>query len=115
QRQLDLRIEDDGEARRLRTPTLFVGNNALQLDQVGVAEADAVARNRGRLAAIVVKPVGTAMMVWLALRGALGRLGDAEQVETFAFRRLVLDPVGQRRITVATDGEIRRMRTPLAF
>ena len=114
-RQLALRIDDGTQTRVLRTPTLFVGNNALQLDQVGVAEAEAVARNRGRLAAILVRPVSSLRMLWLALRGALGRLGEAEHVDTFDFRRIVVDPVGKRRITVATDGEITRMRTPLTF
>jgi diacylglycerol kinase family enzyme len=114
-RQLTLRIDEGNETRVLRTPTLFVGNNALQLDQVGVAEADAVARNRGRLAAILVKPVSSLRMLWLAMRGALGRLGETDQVTTFEFRRIVVDPVGKRRITVATDGEITRMRTPLTF
>ena len=93
----------------------YVGNNALQLDQVGVEQADAVARNRGRLAAILVKPVSSLRMLWLALRGALGRLGETDQVTTFDFRRLVVDSVGKRRITVATDGEIVRMRPPLTF
>jgi diacylglycerol kinase family enzyme len=114
-RRLRLRVESEQGERDLVTPTLFVGNNVLQLDQVGVEEASAVAGNRGRLAAIVVRPVGTWSMLWLALRGALGTLGAAENVDTFAFRRLRVDPVGHRRIKVATDGEVRILPTPLTF
>jgi diacylglycerol kinase family enzyme len=114
-RQLALRIDDGHGTRLLRTPTIFVGNNALQLDQVGVAEAGAVARNRGRLAAIVVRPMSSLAMLGLALRGALGRLGEAENVDTFEFSELVVDPIGLRRITVATDGELHRLPTPLTF
>jgi diacylglycerol kinase family enzyme len=114
-RDLRLDIESEEGTRQLRTSTLFIGNNALQLDQVGVAEADDVGKNRGRLAAIVVRPVSGWAMLGLALRGALGRLGEAENVDTFVFRKLVVNPVGHRRSKVATDGEIRILPTPLTF
>ena len=38
-RPLRLALESHGAARQLRTPTLFVGNNALQLAQLGIAQA----------------------------------------------------------------------------
>jgi hypothetical protein len=101
--------------RLLRTPTLFVGNNAMQLARLGIPEAEAVARGEGVLAAIVVRPIGTLAMFGLALRGALGTLGDADQVESFAFCRLVAEPLGYRRIKVAIDGEVMRMVPPLVF
>ncbi|MEP7314660.1 MAG: diacylglycerol kinase family protein, partial [Pseudomonadota bacterium] len=40
--QLHLEIEYDNERERIRTPTLFVGNNPLQLEQVGLPEVEAV-------------------------------------------------------------------------
>jgi diacylglycerol kinase family enzyme len=48
-RALRVRIEVHGSERDLRTPTLFVGNNALQLEQTGVPEAKAI--DAGELAA----------------------------------------------------------------
>lgn len=114
-RLLRLQVESETGKREVRTPTIFVGNNVLQLDQIGVSEADAVTHNRGKLVAIVVRPVGTWAMLGLALRGALGRLGAAENVDTFAFRRLSVDSVGRRRIKVATDGEVLILKTPLTF
>ncbi|MGQ0701229.1 MAG: diacylglycerol/lipid kinase family protein [Panacagrimonas sp.] len=112
-RQLRLSIELEGETRTLRTPTLFVGNNHLQLERLGFAEAAAL--QRGKLAAIAVRPIGGWQMLGLALRGALGRLSDAEQVSSVAFRTLTVWPHGQYRIKVGTDGEIRQMRSPLVF
>ena len=112
-RQLKLSIEMQGETRELRTPTLFVGNNALQLQRLGFAEAAAL--ERGRLAAIAVSPIGSLQMMGLVLRGALGRLGDAEQVTSTAFRKLTVRTHGQRMIKVGIDGEIHRMRSPLVF
>ncbi|MGQ0622265.1 MAG: diacylglycerol/lipid kinase family protein [Panacagrimonas sp.] len=112
-RQLRLSIELEGETRTLRTPTLFVGNNPLQLERLGFAEAAAL--QRGLLAAIAVRPIGVWPMLGLALRGALGSLGEAEQVSSVAFHKLTVWPHGQYRIKVGTDGEIHQMRTPLVF
>lgn len=115
-RQLDLEIEIEGETRRVRTPTLFVGNNALQLTQIGIDGAEAL--DRGRLVAIALKPVGTAAMVGLLLRGALGRLGDADQVVSFPLRTLTIRPPGRRwprRYKVAMDGEVTHLPSPLVF
>ena len=111
--QLSLDIQQGGNQRRVRTPTLFVGNNRLQLDRIGIAEEAAL--EQGRLAAIVVRPTSGLAMLGLALRGALGRLGDAENVDSFAFKRLDVTPRRQRRIKVALDGEILWMQAPLRF
>ena len=112
-RQLTLDIEQAGQQRRVRTPTLFVGNNRLQLDRIGIAEEAAL--ETGRLAAIVVRPTSGLAMLGLALRGALGRLGDAENVDSFAFKRMSVAPRRLRRIKVALDGEVLWMQVPLRF
>jgi len=118
-RSLRLRIEAQGEERELRTPTLFVGNNALQMEQMGFAEAAAI--DAGALAAIALRPVGLWQMLGLLLRGAFGRLGEAEALIHVATRQLTVRP-GRRlgawrsqRIKVATDGEVSWMRLPLSF
>lgn len=114
-RQLALQIELEGERVAVRTPTLFVGNNRLQLERIGL-EADTVARvGEGRLAAIVLQPIGSWAMLGLALRGALGRLGEADHVRSFAFRSLTIRPWRARPIKVAMDGEVRWMPPPLRF
>lgn len=115
-RQLRLAIELGGTVRGVRTSTLFVGNNRLQLEQVGIAEAPAT--EQGRIAAVMLKPVGTWAMLGLLLRGALGTLGDAERVESFHFQRMTVKPwlpYGARRVKVAADGELMLLRTPIEF
>ena len=79
QRQMRLRLEVGGAAHDLRTLTLFVGNNRLQLEQIGIEQAPAV--ERGQLSGIVLRPVGAPHLFWLLLRGALGTLGDADDVQ----------------------------------
>lgn len=115
--QVLLRIEREGEPRLLKTSTLFVGNNVLQLARVGIDEAPAV--EAGHLVALSVKPVGRWAMLGLMLRGALGRLGGDDHVDSFAFRHLQVEPVLSRprsvRMKVSVDGETQWMPTPLVF
>jgi diacylglycerol kinase family enzyme len=114
--QLLLDIEVDGQRQTVRTPTLFVGNNQLQLERVGLPEADEVKEHR--LAGIMVKSVSSRKLLWLALRGALGTLGDDDSIMNFAFQRLTVNAVHgnrKRRVEVATDGERTWMHTPLEF
>lgn len=116
-RRLTLEIEHGGSLRTMHTSTLFVGNNRLQLEQIGIAEAAAL--EHGRLTALALHPVGRRAMLWLLARGAFGRLGDAQEIQSFSFRTLRLSVLRRRRrygrIKVATDGEIVWMRTPIEF
>lgn len=115
-RRLHLEIEHDGKKRELRTPTLFVGNNELQLRRVGLARSPDV--EAGRLVAIALRDIGSARMLGLLLRGLLGRLGTAEDVLDFSFVQLQARPRKtrpQHRYKVAMDGEIARLAAPLVF
>ena len=115
-RQSELVVELEEERRTLRSTTLLVGANALQLERLGFDESAAVAA--GALAALIVKPVGTLAMLGLLARGALGRLEDALAVESFAFTRLTVQPWGavrRGRVKVALDGEVTHLAPPLVF
>lgn len=113
-RPMPLRIERGNEVRELATLTLFVGINALQLEQAGLDETPGA---EGPLTAIVLKPVSKAWLLWLMVRGAMGELAHERGVETFGFSRLTVAPARPRlqRIKVATDGETRWMTPPLDF
>ncbi|MEW6373406.1 MAG: diacylglycerol kinase family protein [Pseudomonadota bacterium] len=116
-RPLRIALETEGHVRKLRTATLFVGNNRLQMEQVGM-EPLTEAVEDGELAAIAPRRVGKLGMLGLLLRGALGRLGEAPNVVAFSFKRLTvkharLSP--RRSVKVATDGEVTRMPMPLEF
>jgi diacylglycerol kinase family enzyme len=103
------------QTEALRLATLFVGNNRLQLAQLGLAEADAVAQ--GRLAAVLLRPMPVYSMLWLMVRGAFGALSDASGVRHLAFDQLEVTPPGGavRRWRVSTDGELQWMSTPIRF
>ncbi|MEY3253396.1 MAG: hypothetical protein RL227_2369 [Pseudomonadota bacterium] len=118
QRRLRLHIEMGDTARDVQTLTLFMGNNRLQLQQFGAEPADTLAGTPGdgSMAALMLRPIGTLSMIGLMLHGAMGRLGEAAGVESFEFQHLVVRPTlapGRREVTVAFDGEVRRMRPPI--
>lgn len=115
-RQLRLRIELHGVTREVRTPTLFVSNNWLQLGQIGIPLTEELAQ--GQLAALILRPVSLPGILWLLLRGALGSLGEAKNVISFSFNRMRVWRPGfyaERLIKVAVDGEIHELDAPLEF
>jgi len=118
QRQLRLHIEMGDSARDVRTLTLFIGNNRLQLQQFGAEPEDTLAGTpgHGSMAALMLRPIGAWSMLGLLLHGAMGRLGEAAGVESFEFQHLVVRPTlapGRKDVTVAFDGEVSRMRSPV--
>ncbi|GGY38376.1 diacylglycerol/lipid kinase family protein [Pseudoduganella albidiflava] len=115
-RRLRLTLEAEDRTLHLRTHTLFVGNNRLQMEQVGLTEqAPDVAD--GELAAVAPKPAGKLGMLGIVLNGVLGRLGDTGDVVTFGFRRMTVRTpfYGRKRIKAAVDGEVLTLSTPLHF
>jgi len=110
-----IELEHGAERRRLRALTLFVGNNRLQLEQVGLREAAAL--DEGKLAVVVVRPVPLLSLLWLVVKGARGRLGEARGVEHFALSDLTVRRVrhAARPMKIATDGETASTATPIRF
>lgn len=121
QRRIRLSIEFDKQLQDMRTLTLFVGNNRLQLEQLGLGdtgERSEGAAADGHVTAVVLKPIGTLAMVGLMLRGALGQLGEASGIERFVCRSLVVKPsrlLARRKVKVAFDGEVGWMSSPLTI
>ena len=120
QRQLRLHIELGTGARDVAALTLFVGNNRLQLDQLGAQPKDTLpgAPGAGSIAAVILRPLGTLAMLRLLVHGAMGTLGDAADVERFEFHHMVVRPIGLHAggmVKAAFDGEVTRLRPPLDF
>jgi diacylglycerol kinase family enzyme len=115
-RSLRLEVELEGRVRKVRTPTLFIGNNALQMEQMGLTLAQDI--DAGRLAGIMLRPVSRLEILWLMWRGAFGGLSQADELVCLPFVTLTIRPARpfrRRRIKVAIDGEIVWMPLPLTF
>lgn len=115
-RELLLAYERDGRQDLLRTPSLFISNNRLQLEDVGLPEAPAA--EQGRLVAGAARSESPWRLLWLMVRGAFGRLAGSPDVVTFTFERLRVRPrmrISRRGMQVGRDGEVQRMQPPLEF
>lgn len=110
---LRLSLREDGHTRLRRSTTLVVGDNRLQLEKLGIAQAGAV--EHGALVGIVLPPLARWRMLVTAVRGLSGHLGDVEKVDSFAFTELVVTLPHRRQIKLALDGEITRLALPLEF
>jgi diacylglycerol kinase family enzyme len=108
-----IRIEGDGIDRELRTLTVFVSINPLQLQQIGVDDAV----RRREFVAVVLRPASPLRLAWLMLRGALGRLVDADGVEHVVSSALSVTPASarMRRMKIAVDGETAWTNVPVEF
>ena len=113
-RQLSVQLDFEGKTRTLRTQTIVVGNNSLQLEHIGVHEE--VDLQRDHLVAMTAKPLSTLALYGLVARGLLSRMGEADNLIFFGFKKMTvrLGPA-RKRIKVAMDGEIFWLRAPLEF
>jgi diacylglycerol kinase family enzyme len=114
-RNLRIDLQTRGRRQPMVTPMLFVGNNRLQLERVGISASELVEQHR--LIAVMLKPVGALEILKLIfLHAALGRLGEADEVVSFALEALTVRPRnGRRPVKVATDGEVAWIDPPLTF
>lgn len=114
-RRLYITMEVDGASQTVPALTLFVGNNPLQMRQVGIPLDRAV--DSGCLAAVRLRPVGTLELLWLTVLGMVGKLGDEADVAAFSFRQMTVrtSPTPGKPVKVAIDGEIIWLRGPLEF
>ncbi|MFD1894110.1 diacylglycerol kinase [Ottowia beijingensis] len=111
---MTLELHDGTETRVVRTRTLFVGHNDLQLRALGLREP--LAAEAGRLLAITLPPAPPLATLWRMLRGSIGRLDGAARVDSFSVDRLVVQPGrGSGGMQLAIDGELAHLPAPLVF
>ena len=109
---LNLQLEADGVPLSRRTPLLFVGVNRHQLAAFGIPGDECL--DSGRLALYITRPL-TAPRLWqLALRGFLRGLHGAGEFEVVCAADVHVT-LRRRRVRVAMDGEVARLRTPLRY
>ncbi|QJW84316.1 hypothetical protein HK414_12355 [Ramlibacter terrae] len=113
--QLRLDVDLDGTITRLRTPSLFICNNRLQLDRLGIDAEVLDQLGEGRLVGLLVPTLKLGTKLRLVVRAILGKLGDTRELQSFTLRTLNVGTRNAKRLKVATDGEVQWMQLPLRF
>jgi diacylglycerol kinase family enzyme len=109
---LHLEVTAEGTPIARATPLLFVGVNPHQMAEFAIPGYECV--NDGRLAIFVTRPLSAGQMWRLGLRGFLRGLHGASELEVMCARDLQVG-VRRKRVRVALDGEIVRLRSPLRY
>ena len=109
-RHLDVDLVADGKTTRVRTLSIFVGNNALQLRDLDMDVAHCMKKEL--LAVVVLKPVTRWQMLRIFVRGLLKTLEKDDRLETFCVESLTIK-LPHRHTTVALDGELFTLTSPL--
>jgi diacylglycerol kinase family enzyme len=107
-----LRLVFGHESVERTAPFVFVGNNEYRTSLLSLRGRPAL--DTGKLGVYVGNRTGRFGMLRLALRALFGRLSQAADFELITVSEFVVDS-GKRRLHVALDGELLRVRTPLYF
>ncbi|HXS19411.1 MAG TPA: diacylglycerol kinase family protein [Polyangiaceae bacterium] len=118
--------EPVGAPHQLEIATLFIGNNALQLQRLGLNPASDEQSTDDRspsgkegkgqeLTALALRTPSPLRLFELGLRAAFGSLGEAKDVLTFPFEQLIVSEhsAHHKGIKLALDGEVMRIPGPL--
>lgn len=110
---LHLRITVDGQTRTVRSPLVFVVNNAYQLTQLNVVGADHI--EDGKLVVFIAPDASRMEMIRMAVVIALGRGLPERAFTVLSGADIVIEnldrPAGYPR-TIARDGERERLAGP---
>jgi diacylglycerol kinase family enzyme len=109
---LRVQIDLEDERHALRTPFLFIGNNAYTMEGFEIGERRSLAE--GVLSLYTVQRTGRFGLLRLALMALVRRLDQARDFHVATAREFVVHS-GHRRLRVATDGEVTLMETPLRY
>jgi diacylglycerol kinase family enzyme len=109
---LNVSLRMNGTVTQRRTPLIFVGNNEYQIEGREVGRREAL--QDGRLAIYITRRHGRGGLLALGLRSVFGSLRDALDLEEFTATHLTI-ATRRRHLTVATDGEVSVMATPLEY
>ena len=102
----------DGKAYVHRTPFVFVGNNVYCTEGLQIGQRARL--TEGQLSMYVAERAGRWRLFHLGLRGLAGKLRQERDFREFTASDLVVR-TSHRSLHVATDGETRRLDTPLHY
>jgi diacylglycerol kinase family enzyme len=109
---MGVRVNAEGRELRRRTPLLFVGNNEYELDAFQIGSRARL--DGGVLCLHLTRGVGRLGLLRLALRALAGRLREDKDFDSLTCAEAWID-TRHARASVALDGEVTIMQTPLCY
>lgn len=110
---LNVRLHlDDGSDHQRSTPFVFIGNNDYMMEGWNIGARNAL--DGGKLCMYVAQRpgrLGLLRLAWSALRGRLAEERDVDVLRASSFEIATHD----KRVRVATDGEVTIMASPLRY
>ena len=100
----------DGKVKSVKTPMIFIGNNALQLRDLAMKVARCMKVDS--LAVVLMKPITKFETLRIIFRGLFKTLENDKKLETFCVDELIIY-TRRPSHSIALDGEIFRMQSPL--
>lgn len=107
-----VRLTFDGREQHFHTSLVFIGNNTLQLSNLGLKAAEFTSRDK--LAVVIMKPTSRYQTLRILLRSLTRTLKDEDRLEEYAAHHLTVES-RRKRITLVTDGELIYVKTPIEF
>jgi diacylglycerol kinase family enzyme len=107
-----LRVTAEGRTQPYRTPCLFIGNNQYSTDLFALGKRERL--DSGELWLYIVKQRRPLAFLLLALRAALGRFDQAQDLEMMQVGAVEIRTYASR-LPVALDGEVEMLRPPLRY
>jgi diacylglycerol kinase family enzyme len=108
-----VRVSSDGHAETFRTPFLFVGNNAYQVDGIKMGSRGRL--DDGTLQAYVAPRVRARDLPKLAAIALLGRATSNPALRELTATELQVSTPGRSVLRVAVDGEVTHLTLPLEY
>ncbi len=111
-KELKLEVEVDGQKYPVKTPLIFFGNNQLQLKELNLKISKCA--EIGEIAGVVIAKGDKVTLFKTLFQTIRGQLENASDVYSFGAQKVIVYSK-QPKLTVAVDGEIVSMATPLTL
>lgn len=109
---LTVKLKNENGERVIKTPFVFVGNGAYQMDFFNIGKRDEI--SDGKLSVYFLHKSGRKSLFLLILRTLFGKLRQAKDFEEISIEEITIE-TRKKQMLVAFDGEIEIFETPLRY
>jgi diacylglycerol kinase family enzyme len=107
-----VRLSVDGKELSRKTPFVFIGNNKYEIEGSKIGERKKI--DAGELFLLVADRASRGDLVKMAFLAFLGRLQKGRDLDALITKQITIE-TRSPQTSVSTDGEVRKMDTPLNY